>query len=136
MVSRKKSGLNSSALVPASQSAAPIQADDPTFTAAAAELRGFKFVRDLQLGDGRGIKAKWLGFGKPAEIADQNTGEVRAVPCAMLEAGNVTYRLLCGVKLERLLGAIEIGKVVAVLRIGQVEIAGGKRMTDYAVGVE
>jgi hypothetical protein len=123
-------------MVQASPSAGPIQVDDPTFTAAAAELRGFKFVRDLQLGDGRGIKAKWMGFGKPVELADPNTGEVRAVSCAMLETGNVTYRLLCGVKLERLLGAIEVGKTVAILRLGQVEIKGGKRMTDYAVGSE
>jgi len=110
--------------------------DDPTFTAAAESLAEFRFLRDLTLQEGQGVKGTFVGFGEKAEFADDKTGEVREVPTAIIQIANVRYRLLCPTMLERLLGAVKAGEVVAIIRGGYRNTRKGHRITDYAVGVE
>lgn len=100
-------------------------------------LSGYSFVRDLVLAEGQGVRdAEYLGKGEAANIADPATGEVREVPTVLLRIGKVTYRMLASAMLERLLGAVEVGKVVAIVNRGFVETRKGRRMTSWDVGVK
>lgn len=115
-----------------------VQAPGGSAIESGAELaaQGFKFVHDLKLADGEGIRGTFRGPGAPREMVDDKDGTVRAVPTFLIEKGNVTYSIMAGVKLARLLGEVKPGAEVAVVRLGDVPIKGGKqRMTDYTVGV-
>lgn len=98
--------------------------------------RGFKFTHDLVLKDGEGVEGVYGGPTVPASFVDDGTGEVREIPCHLIERDGVTFRVVAGTKLHRLLSAVTVGQTVAVIRLGNVELKGGRRMTDYAVGVK
>jgi hypothetical protein len=99
-------------------------------------LRGYEFIRDLTLLEGQGVKdATYLGHGEPAPIADPATGDVREVPTILLKIKNVTYRMLASAMLDRLLGAVKEGQIVAIVNRGLTETRKGRRMTVWDVGV-
>jgi len=109
---------------------------DTIETGDALIAQGFRFCYDLKLADGEGIFGIYRGPGTPREIVDEKDGTVRSVPTFLIEKGSVTYSIVAGVKLVRLLGALAPGVEVAIVRIGDVPVKGGKqRMTDYTVGV-
>jgi len=110
--------------------------DSPVVDAAEA-LDGYQFVRDLTLQEGQGVTgATYLGSGEPAAIADPATGEVREVPTVLLQIKNVRYRMLASAMLERLLGAVKPGAIVAIVNRGMVDTRRGRRMTAWDVGVK
>ena len=100
-------------------------------------LRGYEFIRDLTLLEGQGVKdATYLGHGEPAPIADPATGDVREVSTVLLKIKNVTYRMLASAMLDRLLGAVKEGQIVAIVNRGLTETRKGRRMTVWDVGVK
>jgi hypothetical protein len=113
-----------------------VPSKDSPIVEADAAMAGYEFVRDLTLAEGQGVSgAIYLGKGEPAAIADPATGEVREVPTVLLKVRNVTYRMLASAMLERLLGAVKVGSVVAICNRGLVETRRGRRMTAWDVGV-
>lgn len=110
--------------------------DAPPILSATDAMAGFSFVRDLTLEAGQGIAgATYMGHGEPAEIADPDDGTVREVPTILLKLGNVTYRMLSSSMLERRIGAVREGSIVAIANRGETRTRKGRRLTVWDVGV-
>jgi hypothetical protein len=104
-------------------------------------LKGLEVTNPIVLEDGMGFRAKLLGPGGEVEFerADRD-GQVDILQTWRFQNGENIFRVLGATILDRELGNIcrnyELPVEVGVVRSGQKEIAGGKRLSLYTVAVD
>jgi len=125
------------AVIDAAELVATLDHDGTALIKRAIE-EGYSFARVVKLGFGEGVRGTFLGLTESDSKPDERTGEVKRYTWIRIQVTDALELRLLGAHetLAELRARATPGDKVVIIKEGERELPGGRRVHSYFVGVQ